>query len=421
MGTRSRSRRRPADAHAHQHSHAHLAAAGAAPAARGTRTLLWLLVTPLVLATLAGLVLLRPGDDARLPSGALGPTADRERATVQDVRRDPCGGAAPADGQAAPTCPVATVALTSGPRSGDEVEALVPEGEGTPTFEVGDRVVVAYIAVAPPGQRYEIIDFQRGRPLFALAVLFAVAVLLVGRWRGLAAVVGLGVSGVVLLSFVVPAVLDGQSPLPVALVGSSAIMLASLFLAHGVTARTAVAVLATAASLALIATLAYAVVAVSHFTGLGSEDVAYLRSAFGEIDLRGLLLAGVVIGSLGVLDDMTVTQTSVVWEIAHADRAARPRDVYRAAARVGRDHVASIVNTLVLAYAGAALPLLLLFSVVQAQASDVLTTELVAQEVVRTLVGGIGVVVAAPLTTALATIFAVRDRDRGARVAGHTE
>ena len=397
---------------AHGHTHA---PGAAAPAQPRTRLVLWLLVVPLVLATAAGLLVLRPDDGVRLSRGALGVVADREHATVLDVRRDTCIGAQPTEGRPAATCPTASVRLTSGRHEGDTVDAIVPEGEGTPRFAEGDTVVVAFVEQAPVGQQYQITDFQRGRPLIALTALFALAVVVVGRWRGLAALVGLGVSGVVLLSFVVPGILGGQSPLPVAIVGSSAIMLASLFLAHGVTARTAVAVLSTAASLALIGLLAYAVVAASHFTGLGTEDVAYLRSVYGEIDLRGLLLAGIIIGSLGVLDDMTVTQTSVVWEIAHADRGARAGEVYRAAARVGRDHVASIVNTLALAYAGAALPLLLLFTVAEADSADVLTTEVVAQEVVRALVGGIGIVAAAPLTTALATVFAVADRGRPAR------
>ena len=375
-----------------------------------TRALLGTLVGGLVLATLAGLLALWPGE-AEVGRGVLGPTAERERATILEIRRDPCSGAEPApDGGPAPTCPTARAELTSGPREGDVVDAIVPEGEGAPSFSQGDRVVVAFVAEAPEGQQYQVMDFQRGRPLILLALLFAVVVVTVGRWRGLAALAGLGVSAVVLLSFVVPAVLAGESPLPVAVVGASSIMLVSLFLAHGLTARTAVAVLGTAASLALIAALAYAVVAASHFTGLGSEDVAYLRSAYGEVDLRGLLLAGIVIGSLGVLDDMTVTQTSVVWEIARADPAAGRREVYRRGVRVGRDHVASIVNTLALAYAGASLPLLLLFSVSGAEGSDVLTSEVVAQEVVRTLVGGIGIVAAAPLSTALATLIAVSDR-----------
>lgn len=401
----------------HSHDHGHGPASAEDAASPRTRLVLTLLVAPLVLATVAGLVALWPGSGEHLDRDALGPIADRVHGTVQAVRRDLCPGAVPSDDdRTARTCPSARLRLTTGPSAGEVVDALVPEGEGTPRFERGDRVVAAFIGTAAEGQQYQVIDFQRGRPLLWLAVLFAVVVVAAGRWRGLAALVGLGVSGVVLLTFIVPAVLAGTSPLPVAVVGASAIMLVSLFLAHGFTARTAVAVLGTAASLALIGVLAYTFVALSSFTGLATEDVAYLRSVYGEIDLRGLLLAGIVIGSLGVLDDMTVTQTSVVWEFAHANRGASARAVYRAAARVGRDHVASIVNTLVLAYAGASLPLLLLFTVSAAESTDVLTTELVAQEIVRTLVGGIGVVAAAPLTTALATFFAVGDRGRsGAR------
>jgi uncharacterized membrane protein len=398
--------------------HGHDPAAAAELAAPRTRVLLTVLVAALAVATAVGLLLLWPHEDASLGRSALGPSADRERGTVLEVRRETCIGAQPApDGGPAPTCPVARVELTSGPNEGRVVDAIVPEGEGTPTFDSGDRVVLAFVEEAPEGQQYQVIDFQRGRPLLALTAFFALAVLLIGRWRGLAALAGLAVSAVVLLAFIVPAVLAGESPVLVAVVGAGAIMLVSLFLAHGFSARTAVAVLGTAVSLAVIGVLAYGFVALSHFTGLGSEDVAYLRSVYGEIDLRGLLLAGIVIGSLGVLDDMTVTQTSVVWEMAHADRTATRRDVYRSAARVGRDHVASVVNTLVLAYAGASLPLLLLFTVSGAASSDVLTTELVAQEVVRTLVGGIGIVAAAPLTTALAAVIAVSDRGpaRGSR------
>ncbi|MGH8969289.1 MAG: YibE/F family protein [Actinomycetes bacterium] len=383
----------------------------AAAASAWTRWLLVAAVVPLVVATVAGLVLLWPSGQVS-PSDILGVAADRERGTVTEVGRKPCIGS---EGDpAAATCPSASVELTSGEGAGRTVEALVPEGEGAPTIRAGDRVILTYTASAPPGQQWQVADFQRGSPLVLLAVAFAVLVVLFGRWRGVAALAGLAVSAGVLLTFVLPAILAGESPLLVAIVGSSAVMLVVLFLAHGFTARTAVAVLGTTFSLVLIGVLAYAVVAVSHFSGLGTEETSFLRSAYGDLDLRGLLLAGIIIGSLGVLDDVTVTQTSVVWEVAHANRELTARQVYVAGTRVGRDHVASTVNTLALAYAGASLPLLLLFTVAQASTIDVITTELVAQEVVRTLVGGIGIVAAVPLTTVLATAVAVADRARPA-------
>jgi uncharacterized membrane protein len=288
------------------------------------------------------------------------------------------------------------------------VDAIVPEGEGTPTFDSGDRVVLAFVEEAPEGQQYQVIDFQRGRPLLALTAFFALAVLLIGRWRGLAALAGLAVSAVVLLAFIVPAALAGESPVLVAVVGAGAIMLVSLFLAHGFSARTAVAVLGTAVSLAVIGVLAYGFVALSQFTGLGSEDVAYLRSVYGEIDLRGLLLAGIVIGSLGVLDDVTVTQAATVHELREADPAASRRRLFGRAMNVGRSHIAAIVNTLVLAYVGASLPLLVLFAAGRQDALLTASGEVVAVEIVRALVGSIGIVAAVPFTTLVAVLLAGR-------------
>jgi uncharacterized membrane protein len=392
--------------HGHDAEHAHTGPA--APATRTVRLLLLLTLVPLVLGTVAGLVLLWPSKAPRA-SDVLGVAAHRERAAVVDVRREACLGGADSGGA---TCRIAFVRLTSGSGKGATVRVLLPEGAGVPQFRSGDKVVVAHNTKAPAGQRWQAVDYQRGRPLALLAAAFTLIVVALGRWRGLAALIGLAVSGFVLVVFILPAILVGENPLAVAVVGASATLLVVLFLAHGFSARTVVAVIGTTASLVLIGVLSYVTVEASRFSGLGSEEAAFLRTAYGNLDLRGLLLAGIIIGSLGVLDDVTVTQTSVAWEIAHANPALTGGEVYHASMRVGRDHVASTVNTLALAYAGASLPAVLLFTVSGAATSDVLTTEVVAQEVVRTLVGGIGIVAAVPVTTALATVFAVADRGR---------
>jgi uncharacterized membrane protein len=398
----------------HSHSYGPSHGAQVERATPRVRHLLVAAMAVLSAATLIGLVLLWP-HGVHKGRDVLGAAAHRERATIVDVVRQACSqdqGQTAAQG--GPTCPIAEIRLTTGGAKGRTVKAIVPEGAGTPQFHPGDKVVVSHVPDAGQEQAYQIVDFQRGLPLTFLAIAFALVVVIAGRWRGLAALGGLVVSAAVLLKFIVPAILTGESPLPVAIVGSAAIMLIALFLTHGVTVRTAVAVLGTTASLALIGVLAFAVVTISHFSGLGSEEASFLRSAYGNLDLRGLLLAGIIIGSLGVLDDVTVTQTSTVWELAHANTSLSAREIYRAGVRVGRDHVASTVNTLVLAYAGASLPLLLLFTVSAAPAGDVLTTELVAQEVVRSLVGSIGIVAAVPVTTALATLVAVTDRGAAA-------
>ena len=235
-----------------------------------------------------------------------------------------------------------------------------------------------------------------------LAALFAAAVLVLGRWRGLAALAALAVGFAVLLVFVLPSILDGHNPLAVAVVGAGVIMFAVLYLTHGLSARTSTAVLGTLVSLALIGALGAGFTAAARLTGLGVG-----------IDTRGLLLAGMVIGALGVLDDVTVTQTSAVWELRRANPTLGARALYGAAMRIGRDHVSSAVNTLVLAYAGASLPLMLLFSVSGRGLGEVATSQDVATEIVRTLVGSIGLVASVPVTTAVAALVASREQPAG--------
>jgi uncharacterized membrane protein len=210
----------------------------------------------------------------------------------------------------------------------------------------------------------------------------------------------------VLVKFVLPAVLEGRSPLLVAVVGSAAVMFVIMYLAHGVNAQTTTALLGTLASLAIIAVLAGMFVEAARIVNLGTEEATFLQISASQVDLRGLLLGGIIIGSLGVLNDVTVTQASAVWALRAANPVAGAAQLYRSAMRIGRDHIASTVDTLVLAYAGASLPLLLLFVLASRPVGDILTGELIAEEIVRTLVGSIGLVASVPITTALAALVA---------------
>src|SRR5919109_334122 len=223
------------------------------------------------------------------------------------------------------------------------------------------------------------------------------------RRSGLFALVGVVLSLGVLLVFVFPALLTGSAPIAVALVGTSVIAFGVLYLAHGINERTTVALLGTLASLALTAVLAVTFAGAARLSGLASEDSTTLLTFAPELDYRGLLLAAVIIGTLGVLDDVTVTQVSAVWELHRANPGQGRRQLYGSAIRIGRDHIASTVNTLILAYAAAALPLMLLFTQSGLALGDVLTTETIAVEVVQTLVGSIGLVASVPLTTTLAS------------------
>jgi uncharacterized membrane protein len=345
-------------------------------------------------------VLLWPADATPPVPDVIGPPAELADASVTAVERRPCQGT---DASQNVVCQEVSAKLTSGGKAGDIVPLEVSEGPGAPRLEEGDRVVLGVVEGT-----YYFSDFQRRTPLVVLGVCFALAVVALARWRGLMALAGLAVSLAVLVKFMLPAILEGRSPVAVSVVGAAAIMFVALYLAHGFNAQTTTAVLGTLGSLLLVGVLAWIFVGASHFSGLASEEAGFLQAAAGKVSLQGLLLGGIVIGSLGVLDDVTVTQASAVWELHQANPAYGFARLFSAGLRIGRDHIASTVNTLVLAYAGASLPLLVLFTLSNRDLGGVLTGELVATEVVRTLVGSLGLVAAVPLTTALAAFAAER-------------
>jgi uncharacterized membrane protein len=319
---------------------------------------------------------------------------------VLAVRTAPCAGGGG-------TCTTATVRLDAGPDSGRSVDAEVPAGPGAPQVRVGESVVVTFAPDATP-RRYEISDHQRGIQLWILVLAFAAAVVAFGRLRGLTALVGLGVTFAILLLFIVPAILDGRSPLLVAVVGSAAIMLAVLYLTHGFTTATSVAAMGVLISLTLTGVLAAVATSATYLTGVASDETVYVSVSYGNVDMRGLLLAGILIGSLGVLDDIAVTQAATVEELAAANPSLTAIQLYRAATRIGRTHIASVVNTIILAYAGAALPLLLLISAGSRPLDQILTNQAIAQEIIRSIVGTLGLIAAVPVTTMLAATLAAR-------------
>ena len=260
------------------------------------------------------------------------------------------------------------------------------------------------MATAPREFRYSFADFQRSAPLWWLVGLFVVVVVAFGRWQGVQALGGLAASGAVLIAFLVPALLRDAPAVPVALAATAVIAFVALYLAHGVNAGTTVALAGTLVSLALTAGLAFAVAALAQFSGLADDRAQTLQITADALDLRGLLVAGIVVGALGVLDDVTVSQVSIVAALRRANPGLPPHLLYREATKVGRDHVASTVNTLMLAYVGASLPLLLFFVQGDQPVGRLLAGELIAVEIVRMLVGSIGLVASVPITTALAAV-----------------
>lgn len=376
------------------HSHTH----DVPPTSRRTRRLMFAVLIPAAVLTLVGLIVLWPGGVTEAPVDDGGQRASGEVTAISEQACPPDAGA--------PPCGTAAVRVTTGPGAGSTTIVDLPQGPGAPRLSVGDDVVLLYFPDAVPGGRvYSVIDQQRGMPLVVLIALAVAVIVAFGRWRGLTSLAGLAVSFLVLLFFVLPAILDGSPPLLVAVVGAAAIMFAALYLTHGVNTHTSVAVAGTLASLVLTGLLGTAFTALLSLSGVGSDDAAYLSATRANLDTRGLLLAGIVIGALGVLDDVTVTQAVTVGEMAAAGRSSR-RELYASAIRVGRAHVGSAVNTIVLAYAGASLPLLLLIAATDQPLGQLLTSELIVQEILRSAVGTIGLVASVPITTALATLVA---------------
>ena len=371
------------------HSHSNHLRLGRTP--QGVRLGLAALLVPLLAATVVGLVWLWPSGDAELELPGM--VSGHARGTVVEV--SPCENDVP-------ECVVGVVDVRSGEGAPARVPAFLPFGQQAPEVRVGDRIVMTYVAEAPAEERYSFQSFDRTRPLGLLLGLFVAGVLLLSRARGLGSLASLGVSLLMLVTFTLPALTEGASPLAVAMVTAATIMAVTLYLSHGFTTQTTVAMAGTLLALVATGLLGSLFTYLGRFTGLGDEGIQYVAALNSEIQVGGLLLAGLVIGALGVLDDVTVTQTAAVWELADADPTASRSSLFLRGLRIGRSHVASTVNTLALAYVGAMLPLLLVFSTISLPFGVAVSQELVAQEVVRALVGGIGIVLAVPLTTAVA-------------------
>jgi uncharacterized membrane protein len=351
-------------------------------------------VVVLAIGTAVGLVLLWPhgkvGGNPKL--GIL----QTEGAVVRDVRRIACPG------PAAQACRRVTVMLSSGRPSAFTIFGQ----QNTLALSIGDHIRV-YATGAPKGDRYSFSDFDRRSTMLWFAIGFVVLLLLSARLRGIRALLGLVASLVVVVEFVIPAILHGHAPVLVAVVGAFAVMLLTMPLAYGLGPKMIAALLGTALSLLVAAGLADAAGSLAHLSGAASDEAVYL-AATQSISLRGLLVAGMVIGALGVLVDLTVSQASTVVALRRANPGLGFGGLFREALDVGHDHISATVNTLVFAYAGASLPALLIFTIGRTSFTDAINGESVAAEVIAALVGSIGLILSMPLTTALAALLVER-------------
>nr|WP_211188748.1 YibE/F family protein [Gordonia asplenii] len=410
---------------------------GPAPLSRAARWVVIVALGAIGIGVVAGVALLWPSGAAhpipiQFRSADGGPIRTVNATVVSQTRAD-CQSqlvGVTVDADSVPITPVAggpcidsTVRLTSGDDAGKLVLLAIPTNKaqsgtgpdtpkpdpstadlpqpGQPTLHVDDKIRLSVSSSYDGLARYSFYDFARGTSLLVWGILFALAVILVAAWRGLRSVIGLAFAFAVLGVFTLPAILDGHSPVAVAIVSSALILFVVLYLAHGISMRTSSALLGTMVSLGLAGLLSQVAITTTNITGLSSDQAMNLQLYQGSISVSGLLLAGFIIGTLGVLNDVTITQASAAFELAAAGDHSRI-SAFRAAMRIGRDHIASTVYTLVFAYAGSALPLLLLFSVAAQPFGSLLTTDQVAIELVRAFVGGIAIALSVPLTTAIA-------------------
>ncbi len=400
------------------HSHAHARPSGPAPLSPLAARIVVSALAVIGIAVIIGAVLLWPsGAKADIPlpyQNAVGGSVSTEGGHVVSSTLGDCASpsagqvltAPPAAGIAGSgSCVQSIVAIDSGPNTGATTLLEFSRGPGQPNLLAGEHVRIFRQVDQQGATSYGFYDYERTWPLALLGLAFAAVIVAVARWRGLRALIGIVIAFAILVVFMLPALRDGEPAVPVALVASSAILFAVIYLAHGVSLRTSAALLGTLTAMLLSALLSWGAIELTHLTGLSQEQNNEVAAYLGHVSIKGLLLAGFIVGSLGVLNDVTITQASAVFELAHLSHGSR-REIFLRGMRVGTDHIASTVYTLVLAYAGSSLPLLLLFSVANRSLSDVLTSEGVAIEIARSAVGGIALALAVPLTTAVAAALA---------------
>ncbi len=353
------------------------------------------IVSGIAVLIVVGLVVLWPTDRPNLDLTEVGFADEVARAETVVAVIGPCSYDASLD------CRHYQFSLIDEP-VGDIAFLEFPDEAGQPDLTEGDVVFLAVVTHDDGFVEYQYADRDRRSVIVALSLIFAIAVIGLGRMRGVAALGGLAISLAILLWFIVPAIVSGEDAVLVALVGGGAIAMVSLYLAHGYNPLTHVAAIGAFSALVLTTVLSWLTVELAHFAGLVSEEAFYLL-AIPELDLSGLLLAGIVLGTIGALDDVTVTQASAVWEVHGANPSLEPSALFESGLRVGRDHIVSTVNTLLLAYAGASLPLIIFFTLANQSFGFITGSEVVAVEIVRTLVGSIGLVAAVPITTWLSS------------------
>lgn len=302
--------------------------------------------------------------------------------------------------------------ITNGKQTGKKI--IIESGTypiaNIPAYTVNDRVVITRTTDIEGKDIYYITDYVRRDALLMLFILFVAAVIIIGRWRGFMSLLGMALSFMVIFKFILPQISTGKDPIIVAIIGSIIMVPITFYFSHGLNKKTTIAIIGTLLSLVLTGVLANVFVDLAKLSGFSTEEANFLQTFYpGTINIRGLLLAGIIIGGLGIFDDVTISQAAIVAEIKKAAGRMHWHVLYKKAMNVGHDHIASMVNTLVLVYTGAAMPLLLLFINNPRPFAQIVNYEFMAEEIIRTLVASIGLICAVPITTAIAAIIFSRE------------
>jgi uncharacterized membrane protein len=316
------------------------------------------------------------------------------------------------------TYQIARVMILEGPYEGIPMEIDYGRRQIRPDdylLAPGDKILVSISRTPDNVVNAYFADYVRTTPILWLTAIFAISIIVISQWKGVRAIISMAFSLYIIIGYIIPQILTGSDPLRVSIIGSILLLGITLYLTYGWTLKTHAAVLSMVVVLLLTGALSGLFVVFAKLNGSGDENVMFLMQLMETpINLRGLLLGGMIIGALGVLDDLVTTQASAVFELHHANPSLGFRRLYNAAMRIGQDHVAATVNTLVLAYAGASLPMLLMFSLGQGDYGYLINFSFIAEEIVRTLVGSLGLVAAVPITTTIAIFLARRAESLGA-------
>ena len=410
-------------------------------ARRKANRILAAVLIPLTLLTLAGMAMLWPSGSkegvslANPYSAAPGVTFDT--GTIQSVVTENCMQGVAQQGQQpsgeqsqsqqgqtqqGSDC---TFALTEPDQGGSPVKVVInPDVAKSHGVKPGDQIRYLNLSNAQGASASQgspafiFVDFVRTLPIVLLALVYAAVVIAVARWRGLRALIGLVGAYFVLASFMLPGLVEGKPPLLLALVGSTVIMIGVLYFAHGFSARTSTALLGTMFGLGITALLAAWATGAANLAGVGNHEATTLVNTSANISISGVILCGLIISGLGVLNDVTITQSSAVWELYELAPGSSARKLFTSAMRIGRDHIASTVYTIAFAYAGAALPILIIVMLYDRPLADTLTSAELSEEVIRTLVGSIGLVLAIPVTTLIAVVVVKATGSRGVELPG---